>query len=60
MSIPLTITLTKPAQNKYETLYYVCNDMDDCYNKIIIAINKEINYIINNENYNLKYTILKF
>ena len=38
MSIPLTITLTKPTQNKYETLYYICNDLDDCYNKVIIAI----------------------
>ena len=38
MSIPLNILLTKPKSNKYESLYLVCNDLDDCYNKINVAV----------------------
>ena len=42
MSIPVNILLTKPKQNKYESLYLVCNDLDDCYNKIIVTVKNSI------------------
>ena len=38
MSIPLHIILTKPKQNKFESTYLICIDLDDCYNKIIVSI----------------------
>jgi hypothetical protein len=42
MSIPVNILLTKPKENKYESLYLVCNDLDDCYNKIIVTVKNSI------------------
>ena len=48
MSIPLNIILTKPTQNKYESLYFICKDLDECYNKIIISIK---NLIMMNTDY---------
>jgi hypothetical protein len=38
MSIPLHIILTKPKQNKFESTYLICIDLDDCYNKIIVSV----------------------
>lgn len=38
MSVPLNIILTKPKDNKYESQYFSCNDLDECYNKIIVSI----------------------
>lgn len=42
MSIPVNILLTKPKENKYQSLYLVCNDLDDCYNKIIVTVKNTI------------------
>ena len=47
MSIPLNIILTKPKENKYDTSYLVCNDLNDCYNKIIVAVKNMIQLNIN-------------
>jgi hypothetical protein len=38
MSCALNIILTKPKQNKYENLYFICTDIDECYNKIITTL----------------------
>lgn len=42
MSIPLNIILTKPKFNKYESLYFLCENLDDCYNKIIVNVKNQI------------------
>ncbi len=42
MSIPLNILITKPKLNKYESLYFTCNDLDECYNKIIVTVKNQI------------------
>lgn len=56
MSIPINIILTKPKQNKYESTYLVCNDLDDCYNKIIVAVK---NLILSNIDYPNDYEEFK-
>ena len=47
MSIPLNIILTKPKDNKYESLYFICTDLDDCYNKIIVSVKNLISLKVN-------------
>lgn len=48
MSIPMFIIITKPSVPKYELQNFVCESLDECYNKIIInfknIINKKVNY----------------
>jgi hypothetical protein len=47
MSIPLHIILTNPTKNKYESTYLVCNDQDDCYNKIIVTVKNALQLSVN-------------
>ena len=56
MSIPLNIILTNPKKNKYESLYLVCTDLDDCYNKIIVTVK---NMLLLNVNYPNDYEEFK-
>jgi hypothetical protein len=41
-NIPLTLIITKPNTNSYLHLNFVCTSLDDCYNKLVINIKKEI------------------
>ena len=56
MSIPLNIILTNPKKNKYESIYLVCTDLDDCYNKIIVTVK---NLLLLNVNYPADYEEFK-
>ena len=56
MSIPLNIILSKPKDNKYDTTYFICNDLDECYNKLIVAVK---NLILLNIDYPSDYEEFK-
>lgn len=34
--IPMYIIVTKPTMQKYEKFEFICNSLDECYNKLII------------------------
>jgi hypothetical protein len=38
MSIAMNIIITKPKYNKYETFNFICNDLEECKNKIIVTV----------------------
>jgi hypothetical protein len=59
MSIPMYITITKPHIPKYETLTFICKDLDECHNKLIInikkCIEKKVDYPEDLDNYAVLY-----
>ena len=40
--IPMFITITKPNVPKYETNTFICNNLEDVYNKLIVNFKKSI------------------
>jgi hypothetical protein len=56
MSIPLNIIITNPKHNKYNSMYFTCNDIDECYNKVVISVK---NAIILNVDYPADYEEFK-
>jgi hypothetical protein len=44
--IPLIIIFTKPTVPKYETVTFICDSLEECYNKLIINIKNKISKII--------------
>jgi CRISPR/Cas system CSM-associated protein Csm3 (group 7 of RAMP superfamily) len=57
MSIPMFITITKPNVPKYETITFICKDLDECHNKLIInikkCIEKNVDYPEDLDNYSV-------
>lgn len=42
MSIPLILIMTDPTNNKYISTTYKCETLEECYDKLVINIKKEI------------------
>jgi hypothetical protein len=40
--IPMFITFTRPKVPKYETLTFICQNLDECENKLIVSLKNNI------------------
>lgn len=56
MTVPLNIIITNPKHNKFDSKYFICNDIDECYNKLVVSIK---NAIILNVDYPTDYEEFK-